>query len=127
MRSAEEGTHVGRKIGITVEHRTQAVEVGAAVGKMTGNECGAGMLFDSAFERVNDFIMLKHTGVFGDLPFQGVHQAIVGFVDWLVHPFILTDVDVDRHAENGAFFEQRIHARIIDVHAESVGGRAPCR
>ncbi len=114
--SREPGAHVGVEVRTRVEHPGKDRQVGAAVGEMAGNEGQPRVLLDRALQRGDDFVVPEHARLVGDLPLERVHQAVVGAVHRLVHPAVLTDVDIHGQAELGALLQDRVHAGIIDVH-----------
>ena len=53
-------------------------------------------------------------------PFVGVHQAVIVPVHLLIHPDRIGDMEADGHAKFAALLPDRIHARIVGMHARSL-------
>ena len=82
------------------------------------------MLLHRALERIDHFVVLQHARRIRHPPFPGVHQAVVGLVHRFIHPLVFAHVNVDWHAQLGALRQNRVHARVVDVHAQRVSRRA---
>ena len=51
------------------------------------------------------------------LPVERLHQSVIGTVHGFIHPFGLRDVYVHRETQFGTLFKERIHSRVIRMHA----------
>src|SRR5262249_15371157 len=109
---------VGVEVRIPVEQPPEDREVVTAVREVTGDERRPRMLPNGALERVDHALMVDDAGLIVEAPIRGVDEAVVRRVHRLIHPHRLRDVDANRHPEISAPLEQRVHPRVVDMHAE---------
>ena len=75
------------------------------------------MLLHRALQGIDHFVVLKHARSIRHAPFPGVHKTVVRPVHGFIHPPVFAHMNVDGHSQLGALRQNRVHARIVYVHA----------
>src|SRR6185437_14562352 len=105
-----------------LQHLSQAREVITEIREVASDKSGLGVLCDRTFEDVNHTRKLDDVRLIVQPPMEGIHQAVIVTVHWLIHPDGVRNMYAHGHSQLPASFEQRIHARVIWTPAVSPDG-----